>query len=227
MTFKDLLGIPENTICHNRSKVDGLEAFYTFLKRYAYPIRYGDMIPLIYVKIFLLVSFFFFYRFSSQTLTIYRTVGEGRGPSFIPLYHFHPLTNIETFICNFACEMTITFLIAMLVFTRLLLDEIYHLPYYQLIWQLSNWLMMQCLFTWWIDTRFCYSDLTLETSGFELASAITLVLQANRLTKCASQPKCASLYSVHNTVSLSRQEQVCLIRLCFERYFSQISRNVA
>ena len=60
MTFKDLLGIPENTICHNRSKVDGLEAFYTFLKRYAYPIRYGDMIPLIYVKIFLLVSFFFF-----------------------------------------------------------------------------------------------------------------------------------------------------------------------
>ena len=119
------------------------------------------------------------------------------------------------------------FLIATLVFTRLLLDEIYHLPYYQLIWQLSNWLMMQCLFTWWIDTRFCYSDLTLETSGFELASAITLVLQANRLTKCASQPKCASLYSVHNTVSLSRQEQVCLIRLCFERYFSQISRNVA
>ena len=33
---------------------------------------------------------------------------------------------------------------------------------------------------------FCYSDLTLETSGFELASTITLVLQANRLTKCAS-----------------------------------------
>ena len=35
---------------------------------------------------------------------------------------------------------------------------------------------------------FCYSDLTLETDGFELASATTLVLQANRLTKCASQP---------------------------------------
>ena len=30
---------------------------------------------------------------------------------------------------------------------------------------------------------FCYSDLTLETGGFELASTITLVLQANRLTK--------------------------------------------
>ena len=35
---------------------------------------------------------------------------------------------------------------------------------------------------------FCYSDLTLETGGFELASTITLVLQANRLTKCASHP---------------------------------------
>ena len=33
----------------------------------------------------------------------------GRGPSFILLYHFHPLTNIQTFICNFACEMTITY----------------------------------------------------------------------------------------------------------------------
>ena len=32
---------------------------------------------------------------------------------------------------------------------------------------------------------FCYSDLTLETVGFELASTITLVLQANRLAKCA------------------------------------------
>ena len=31
---------------------------------------------------------------------------------------------------------------------------------------------------------FCYSELTLETGGFELASIITLVLQANRLTKC-------------------------------------------
>ena len=36
---------------------------------------------------------------------------------------------------------------------------------------------------------FCYSDLTLETGGFELALTTTLVLQANRLTKCASHPK--------------------------------------
>ena len=29
---------------------------------------------------------------------------------FIPLYHFHRLTNIPRFICNFICEMTIIYL---------------------------------------------------------------------------------------------------------------------
>ena len=45
----------------------------------------------------------------------------------------------------------------------------------------------------------------------------------------------AGLFSVHSTISLSRREQVRLIRLRFERYFSHhspddgrsISRNVA
>ena len=35
----------------------------------------------------------------------------------------------------------------------------------------------------------CYSNLTRETGGFELASTITIVLRANRLTKCTSLPK--------------------------------------
>ena len=54
-------------------------------------------------------KFFFYQFFLSQTLTIHRTEGEGRGPSFIPLYHFLLLTNMETFICKFASEMTITY----------------------------------------------------------------------------------------------------------------------
>ena len=53
--------------------------------------------------------FFFLSGFSSQALTIHGTAREGREPSFIPLYHFHPLSSIETFICNFACETTITY----------------------------------------------------------------------------------------------------------------------
>ena len=28
---------------------------------------------------------------------------------FIPLHHFHSLTNIQTFICNFSCEMATTY----------------------------------------------------------------------------------------------------------------------
>ena len=52
---------------------------------------------------------------------------------------------------------------------------------------------------------------------------------------CAPKNSFACLFSVRNTISLSRHEQVCLMRLRFERYFSHhrandgrsISRNVA
>ena len=42
------------------------------------------------------------------------------------------------------------------------------------------------LFACWFDSRFFYSYLTWETGGLELALTIILVLQANRLTNCAS-----------------------------------------
>ena len=67
----------------------------------------------------------------------------------------------------------------MLGFTRLLLGEIYHfieLPFDLLIGDA----MLACLLDKQI-LRFCYSDLTWETGGFELASTITLVLQAKRI----------------------------------------------
>ena len=74
------------------------------------------------------------------------------------------------------------FLFATLVFTRLLVDDIYHLidlPF--------EWLIDDAMFICLVDElilRFCYSDLTLETGGFEFASTVILVLQTNRLTKC-------------------------------------------
>ena len=37
---------------------------------------------------------------------------------------------------------------------------------------------------------------------------------------CIRKTIFACLFSVHNTISLSRHEQVCLMRLRFERYFS-------
>ena len=49
-------------------------------------------------------GFFFYQGFLSRALTTHRAAVEGRRPSFIPLFHFHLLTNIQTFICSFACE---------------------------------------------------------------------------------------------------------------------------
>ena len=78
------------------------------------------------------------------------------------------------------------FLIATLVFTRPLLDEIYHvieLPF--------EWLTDGAMFVFLLDELilgFYYCNFTLETGGFELVSSITLVLQANWLTKCANHP---------------------------------------
>ena len=60
------------------------------------------------------------------------------------------------------------------------------LPPYRSTILVADWWCNVCLFTWWINTRFLLQRLTLETGGFELASTVTLVLQANWLTKCAS-----------------------------------------
>ena len=37
--------ISEEITCYNRSKFSGLEAFCVFLKRFAYPFRYSDLVP--------------------------------------------------------------------------------------------------------------------------------------------------------------------------------------
>ena len=74
------------------------------------------------------------------------------------------------------------FLIVTLVFIRLLLNELYHLIELPFDWLIVD-AMLVCLLDELIP-GFCYSDLIWETGGFELASTITLVLQANRLTKC-------------------------------------------
>ena len=85
--------------------------------------------------------------FLSRTLTTYRTAGEGRRPSFIPLYHFHPLTNIQTFTCNFACEMTITYFYS----HRLYLPDCYSMRFTTL----SNYHVID----WWCDIKFLFAYL--------------------------------------------------------------------
>ena len=82
------------------------------IPRFKFIVSRSVLLQIKFVFQFFIISFwiFFFYQgFLSQTLTSQRTAGEGRGSFFIPLYHFHPLTNIQIFMCNFAREMTITY----------------------------------------------------------------------------------------------------------------------
>ena len=88
------------------------------------------------------------------------------------LRHLFATLHVRWLSCIFNCNACIY---------QTALDEIYHLielPFERLI----DDAMFVCLFDELI-LGFCYSDLTWETGEFELASTITLVLQANRLTK--------------------------------------------
>ena len=128
---------------------------------------------------------FFYQGFLSRTLTTHRTEREGRGPFFYSTLPFRP-AHEHSYGSLQLCMWDVyhTFLIATLVYTRLLLDETYHLielPF--------DWFIDDARFVCLLDELvlgFCYRDLTWETSGFEFASTITLVLHAKRLTKCAS-----------------------------------------
>ena len=61
-------------------------------------------------------------------------------------------------------------------------------PYWISIRLIDDVILIFCLFTWWFEFGFCYGNLTRKTGQLELASTITLLSQANRLTKCVSHP---------------------------------------
>ena len=61
-------------------------------------------------------------------------------------------------------------------------------PYWITIWLIDNTLLVFVCLLNDLILSFCYSHLTQEAGVFELASTALLVLQANRLIKCASHP---------------------------------------
>ena len=82
-----------NIVSYKRYKDVTLQLAYTMDQHESYS-AFSDIY-------FFLSGFSFTHTDGSQD-------SRGReGPSFILLYHFHLLTNIQTFICNFAREMTI------------------------------------------------------------------------------------------------------------------------
>ena len=104
--------------------------------------------------------------------------------SFIPLYHLHPLKNIQTFIDNFACEMTTTYFWS----HRSYLPDFYSmrfttLSYYHLI----DWLMMKCSFVYFMIWFQVFVTAIWQGTPVDLRSH--RLSQATRLTKCASHPR--------------------------------------
>ena len=117
--------------------------------------KYRQMLQLEHVfclisTIRFLLEIFFFHGHSRLT----RQQGKGGDNIFVTLYHFHPLTNSQTFIFKLCMwDDYHIFLIAPLVFTRLLLDEIYDLI--ELIDLIDWWSdFVFRLFTCWFDSRF-------------------------------------------------------------------------
>ena len=98
-------------------------------------------------------------------------------------------------------------IIPTLLFTRPLLDEIDQLIELPFDW-LIDWWHNVCLFIWWFDCRLSLNNLTRENGGFELASAIILVLQANRLIWWKSNKVSTLLTSTNKSIAWN-SEQGC------------------
>ena len=138
---------------------------------------------------------FFHQGLLSLTLAIDRTVEEGGDHLFFfPICHFHALMNVQTFICNFACEMTMTYF----QLHHLYLPDCYSIRFTTLLnYHLIDWWCNVIVFVCLLDDLilgFCYSNLTRETCGFQPASTTILVLEVNIMIKCASYPKYKVIY---------------------------------
>ena len=96
-------------------------------------------------------SFFFLSGFSSQTLTIHRTAGEGRGPSFISTASTRSRTLRHLFATLHVRWLSRIFNHNACVYqtaTR------WDLPPYRITIWMIDWWCNVCLFTWRIDTGF-------------------------------------------------------------------------
>ena len=130
--------------------------------------------------------FIYFFFLSGFSITDTDDSQDSRGRegtifySTLPLPPAHEHSDIYLQLCMW--DDYHIFLIATLVFTRLLLDDI--LPPYRITIYLIDWWCEVCFCL--LDDLilgFCYSNFD---TGNRWTRTITLVLQANRLTKCAS-----------------------------------------
>ena len=105
------------SVNHCAKTIHHHQHFFALLFLFIYLFIYLSIYIFIYLFAYLFI-YFFYQGFLSRTLPTHRTAGERRGRFFIPLHHFHPLRNIQIFICNFACEMTITYFLSQCLYLR-------------------------------------------------------------------------------------------------------------
>ena len=150
------------------------------------------------------IDFFFYQGFLSQTLTIHRTAGDSTSTLSLPPAHKN--WDIYLQFCMWY-DFHDFHIIPTLLFTRPLLDEIDQLIELPFDW-LIDWWHNVCLFIWWFDCRLSLNNLTRENGGFELASAIILVLQAYRLIWWKSNKVSTLLTSTNKSIAWN-SEQGC------------------
>ena len=134
-----------------------------------------------------LLFIFFLSGFSFTDTDDSQESEEESGPSFIPLYHFHPLRNIQIYIST----LYVRWLSHIFNCTACIYQTAtwWDLPPYWITILLTDVILIFVCLLDGLILRFCYRNLIRETGGLEFASTITLVLQANGLIKCASHPR--------------------------------------
>ena len=110
-----------------------------------------------------LFSFFLFSQFIVQQ-------GKG-GDHPIPLYHFHPPTNIQTIICTFA---GLRWLLRTINRNACNCQTV--TQWYLSKMRVSTWLFIEFYVRFYVRSH--YIDYSLTSGGFELTPTINLVLQA-------------------------------------------------
>ena len=159
--------------------------YIQFLCFFMFMLIHRNLIMMINIK-----KKFFLSGFSFTDTDNSQDCREREGTIFystLPLPPAHEHSGVYLQLCTW--DDYHIFLIAALVFTRLLTR--YDLPPHRItIWLIDGMMLIFVCLLLLVELifRICYSYMAWETGGLELASTMILVLQADRLTKCASHP---------------------------------------
>ena len=105
---------------------------------------------------------------------------------WLPLYHFHPLTNIQRFFATLHMRWLLR------AFNRnacvYQAATRWDLPPYRITIWLVDWWCNVCLFTWWFDSRLLLQRFDIGNRWIWTCIGSPPYITRERLTKCGSHP---------------------------------------